>query len=54
MKLKLIPGTLPTKATVYIGLKRVDLISSVLLISARSSKQKTESKIMFMYITFMA
>jgi hypothetical protein len=54
MKLKLNPGTLPTKATVYIGLKIVNLISSGLLNSARSSKQKTGGKFMFSYITFMA
>jgi hypothetical protein len=54
MKLKLNPGTLPTKATVCIGLKRVNLISTGLLNSARSSKEKTGGKFMFLYITFMA
>lgn len=54
MKLKLNPGTLPTKATVCVCLKRINLISSGLLNSARSSKQKTGGKFMFLYITFMA
>lgn len=54
MKLNLNPGTLPTKATVCIGLKRVNLISSGLLNSALSSKHKTDGKFMFLYITFMA
>jgi len=54
MTLILNPGTLPTKATVCIGLKRVNLISLGPLNSARSSKQKTGGKFMFLYITFKA
>jgi len=54
MKLKLNPGTLPTKATLCIGLKRVNLIASGLLNSSRSKKRKTDGKFMLLYITFMA
>jgi hypothetical protein len=52
MKLELNLGTLPTKATVCIGLKRVNLTSSCLLNSARSSKQKTDGKFVFVYYIY--
>jgi len=52
MKLKLSPGTLPTKATVRIGFKKVNLIYSGLLNSARSSKQKNDGKLCFLYYIY--